>query len=111
MVEYVNSRKQELKGLLYNVTFVPINPYEVPSGKRTFGARFIYNLKRSVESLKRKSRLNAQNYSDEGAYNIATKAQTIKHEEQPLVMSLEAFLDNMTPLTRDVTQAYVQSRS
>lgn len=110
-IEFIKSRKQELKGLLMNGTFLPMDRAEIPHNTRVFGSRFVDELKRAERGLRRKSRLVAQNYSDEGATQIPTKAPTIQRATQRLVMSLAASIEDMTPFIRDVTQAYVQSRS
>lgn len=59
------AHRDELNGLVENVTFISIPRNSVPVGKRIFGSRFIDVLKDAGKRLKHKSRLVAQNYKDE----------------------------------------------
>lgn len=58
--------------------------------------------------MRRKSRLVAQNYCDEDAGIIPTKAPTIQRFSQRILLSLTASIPDMQVFTRDVTQAYIQ---
>lgn len=81
---------------------------------RVFGSRFIDELKQADQGLLCKSRLVAQNYSDDGSKNInniATKEPTIQRSTQRLVIIIAAPMNHMTAFTRDLTQAYIQNKS
>lgn len=53
-------------------------------------------LKQAEKGLRSKSGLVAQNYSDEWATHISTKATTIQRYSQRLVMSIAASINHMT---------------
>ena len=74
---FINERKKELQGLIGNGTFIPVHKSEIPDGTRIFGSRFIDEVKRSGQGTRKKSRLVAQNYQDNDATKIATKAPTV----------------------------------
>lgn len=110
-VTYEDSRMAELKGLVDDGTFRPVKLTTLKKDQRIFGSRFVDDLKRVGESLKRKSRLVAQNYSDDEATCIPTKAPTVQRFTQRLAMALASSLPGTTTYTRDVTQAYIQSKT
>lgn len=110
-VEFKDSRRKELQGLISNGTFIPVDKSEVPEGARIFGSRFIDELKQADTGIRKKSRLVAQNYSDDEAAHLATKAPTIQRSTQRMIMSIAVSMKGMRAFTRDVTQAYVQSKS
>lgn len=82
---------------------------DVPAGTRVFGSRFIDQVKGAGEMMRKKSRLVAQNYRDEDAGRIATKAPTIQRSSQRALLCLAASLPGTEIFSRDVTQAYVQA--
>ena len=77
-VAFKESRKAELDGLLNDGTFVPVHESTLKTNTGIFGSRFIDELKKVGDKLKQKSRLIAQNYEDQGATTIATKAPTVQ---------------------------------
>lgn len=107
--DFEKSRRQELDGLIKNGTFIPVDKKDIPEGARVFGSRFIDEIKRAGQGQRRKSRLVAQNYSDEAATTIATRAPTVQRSSQRLLLSLAISVDGMTAFSRDITQAYIQS--
>lgn len=76
-----------------------------------FWSRFVNELKKVGDRLKKKSRLVAQNYSDKGAATIATKAPTVQGFSQLVALFITASIPSMMAYTRDVTQARVQSHT
>lgn len=84
---------------------------EVPNGTRIFGSNLLYERKRTKEGLKRKSRLVSQGYNDHKAIAIATKALKMKGNSQITFMALEIYIPGTRMFGRDVTEAYIQSRS
>lgn len=73
-----------------------------------FGSRFIGALKEVGEGMqKKKSRLVAQNYSDQDQTRLATRAPTVQRFSQLVITFLAASLNGMYRFTRDVTQAYI----
>lgn len=105
---FKESRKEELKRLLRECKFEKTSRKDLPPDTRFFGSRFIYELKRASEGLRRKSRLVAQNNQDEEAGKIATKLSTVQLYLQRVLLSLAESQNNMTLCTLYVSQAYVQ---
>lgn len=108
---FSSSRKSELDGLINDGTFKSMHKFEVPSSARIFGSRFIDELKKFGNSFKKKSRLVAQNYADNYATAIPTRAPTVQRFSQRVSLCVAASLPNMKMYTRDITQAYIQSRT
>ena len=104
-------RKDELSGLLRDGTFKPIRLTDIPTTARIFGSRFVDELKKVGDRLRKKSRLVAQNYADDGAASIATKAPTVQRFSQRVALSLAASMPPLEAYTRDITQAYIQSHT
>lgn len=107
--DFRGSRRKEIEGLLQEGTFEIASRRDLPEGTRVFGSKFIDQLKRAGDAIRKKSRLVAQNYQDADAVKIATKAPTVQRFSQRVLLSLAASSTNMDLCTRDVTQAYVQS--
>lgn len=99
----------EHKGFITNGTFIPTRREDLPHCTRTFGSRFIDELKGSSEHIRHKRRLIVQNFQDRDTTTIATKAQTVKRYSKRLLFSLAASLPHVKVFTRDITQAYIQS--
>lgn len=72
-----SSRREELQGLLKNGTFIHTKVIQLREGTRVLGSRFIKEVKRAEQGFRKKSRLVAQNYSDDGATGIDTKDPTV----------------------------------
>lgn len=107
--ELVRSGQDEMNGLLEEGTFKMVRAKDVPDGTRVFGSRFIDEVKRAGEMLRRNSRLVAQNYIDEDARRIGTKAPTIQRFSQRTLLSLAVSFPSAELFSRDVTQAYIQA--
>ena len=84
---------------------------EVIDGKRVFGCRFIDELKKVGDRIRKKSRLVAHNYADEDTTSIATKAPTVQRFSQRVALCIGASLPRLKGFARDVTQAYIQSNT
>lgn len=106
---FTKARNEELRSLISNGTFEVTNRRDIPMGLRILGSRFIDELKKADNRLRRKSRLVAQNYNEADDARISTKAPTFQRYSQRLLVSLAASFPEMRLFTRDVTQAYVQS--
>lgn len=89
--------------------FVSGNKKDVPDGIRIFGARFIDEIKAAGQGLRRKSRLAAQNYSDEAEKSIGTRASAALRSYQILLLSIDESMSNLIMFSRDITQTYIQS--
>lgn len=66
------------------------------------------NLKRAGTGTRKKSRLIAQNYQNQGATGIPMKTPTVKRFHQRPIIYLAPSFHDMKIYTRDVEQAYVQ---
>ena len=108
---FATSRKAELEGLTKDGTFEPIHESKVPTTVRIFGSRFVDELKKVGCMLKKKSRLVAQNYTDDEATAIPTKAPTVQRISQRVALCIAASMSSMNMYTRDITQAYIQSHT
>lgn len=108
---FAQPRKDELNGLLRNGTFKPIERSQVPSGSRVFNARFVDNMKRAGEGLRKKSRFVSQSYSDEEATTIPTKETTGQRLSQRTTLSIASSDDALDAILRDIIQAYIQAVS
>lgn len=108
---FAQTRRDELNGLVQNGTFRPIKRSDVPNGSRIFNARFVDEIKRAGEGLRKKSRLVSQSYSDEEATTIPTKAPTVQRLSQRTALSIAASDDSLEATLRDIIQAYIQALS
>lgn len=59
--------------------------------------------------MRKKSRPVAQNFGDEDASGIATKAPTIQRFSQRILLFLAASIPENKVFSRDVTEDYVQA--
>lgn len=110
--DFSKSRKKELDGLFSSNVFRKIRKSEVANGARIYGLRFVDEVKKDIYgSLYEKSRLVAQNYMDNGAKGIPTKAPTITRMAQRATFCIIPMRPKRNVYTRDVTQAYTQSGS
>lgn len=82
------SRKDELQVLLLDRTFIPFHIFTIPATSRIFNPRFVDELEKVGEHLRKKSSLVAQNYADADANIIQTKASTVQRFSQRISMSL-----------------------
>ena len=87
---FAPSKKKELEGLLKDGTFEPVLESTLDSSTRTFASRFVDELKKAGDKLRKKSRLIAQNYADEDSCYIATKAPTVQRFSQRISLAIAA---------------------
>lgn len=110
--DFSESRKAELQGLEKANVFKVVNRNAVPVGSIICGTRFVDVLKKKDDgSVVAKSRLVAQNYCDKQAIHIPTKAPTISRCGQRLGLCIAAMNPDADSYIRDVTQAYIQSKT
>ena len=106
------ARKRELVGLTKAGVFQIVNRSTVPKGKRIYGTRWVDTIKQNTDGSNRyKSRLVSQNFRDYDARHIPTKAPTISRFGQRLALTISAMHSDGQANVRDVTQAYVQSKT
>lgn len=86
--DFVKFRQDELNGLFAEGTFTVVKDGEVTDGSRVFGSKFIDKVKRAGDTLQRKSRLVAQNYSDDDVGRIWTKAAAIQTFSEKLLLRM-----------------------
>lgn len=105
------SRKKQLTRLMDNGTFIPVYKREITPSTLIFGSRFIESLKKDAQGTQDKSRLEAQNYANDGARQRSRKELTGQRFSQRLLLSLTGSLPNMTTFSRDINKAYIQNNS
>jgi hypothetical protein len=109
---FQHSRKQELAGLKERGVFEIVSRSCVPRGIRIYGMKWVDTTKSQDDgSVREKSRLVAQNYRDEHARDIPTKAPTISRMGERLALCFAAMHSSSEAYVRDVTQAYLQATS
>lgn len=69
--------------------FAPVHSSTLRLNTKIFGSCFIEEFKKLAETLKKKSRLVAQNYVDDGASEIAAKDPTVKRFSQRIELSMK----------------------
>lgn len=89
-------------------TLAPIQEYNLKESTRVFGSRFVDELKKAGDKLRKNSRSIAQNYAYDGPTTIATKATTVQQFEQRVALFIEEYIPSMKTYTRDTTQAHIQ---
>lgn len=109
--DFSESRTKELNGLAEAKVFKIVKRASIPSGSRVYGTRFIDAVKKDKGKTKLKSRLVAQNYRDKASKSIPTKAPTISRLGLRIALHAAAMHPDDLSFTRDVTQAYTQSKS
>lgn len=108
---FAASRREELKCLIRDGTFVKLKEAALEVSPRIFCSSFFNELKKVGNNLKRKSRLVAQNYENEGAASISIKAPTVQLFLHLLSLFIASLSLRMTRYTCDVTQDYIQSHT
>jgi len=104
------SRKKELDGLRDKGVF-ELTDAKVAQG-RIFKSRFVDEVKGKATSTPfEKSRLVIQAYNDEEKTGILTQSPTIQKASQRLILCLAASIKGTHLYLRDVSQAYVQSKT
>jgi hypothetical protein len=98
--------------LLEKRVFLPVNRADVPPDVRIFSSRFVNEIKHpGTDKAFEKSRLVVQAFKDQNKTLVLTQSPTIQRVSQRLIICLAATLPQMKLYLRDITQAYVQSRS
>lgn len=109
--KFVQSRSEELRGLIANGTFEVVSREQFSMETRVFGSRFTDEIKHANEGVRLKSRLVAQNYGDKDASTIATTAPTLQRFTKRQTISLPSSLLELNARTRNVMQVYIRSKS
>lgn len=91
-------------------TFEAFHISNIPVGTRVIKLLFVDEIKTKDKGLRLKFRLIGQNYCDEDSASIAKKYPTKQRFPQRPMMSVAAYKEEMCLYTRDITQAYFQSR-
>lgn len=105
------SRKDKLQGLIRYGTFVQVRESEIGGYPLIFGFRFVDELKKDCDRLKNRSRFVAQNYADEIAASLATRALTLQRLSQRLSPCLASISYHCDSYTRYIAVAYIQSHT
>ncbi|KAI0994749.1 hypothetical protein K3495_g13433 [Podosphaera aphanis] len=109
--DFIDSRQKELNGLLDRGVFGFININEIPLNARIFNSRFVDRIMNEGKANAiEKSRLVVQAYKDDNKKSVLTYSPTIQRMSQRLILSL-ALYNNFDIFTRDISQAYTQSKS
>ena len=105
------SRQKEIDGLLNQGVFQIVHIDDIPPNERLFGSRFVDTVKYKDGVPFEKSRLVVQAYHDSGKKQVLTQAPTIQRSSQRLILCLTASFPDRNLYIRDISQAYVQSKS
>jgi hypothetical protein len=112
IIDFTASRRLELEGLISRGTFEVVKRSSVPPELRVYKTKWVDTMKtRDDGSVLPKSRLVAQNFRDDGAADIDTRAPTITRMSQRMAVASAAMTPHQTAYIRDVSQAYIQSAS
>jgi len=110
---FEESDRAELEDLLGAGVLKPVH-YNEHAKTRIFKSRLVREIKdKNTNAPREKSRLVVQGYGDEDKYEILTQSPTIQRASQRLLLALAPSCRNkaMTLALRDISQAYVQSKS
>jgi hypothetical protein len=107
---FVESREQELEGLLAQGVFRIVNIKDIPPKQRLFGSRFVDDIKYNNGQPYEKSRLVVQAHNDAGKKEVLTQSPTIQRVSQRIILCFAVVL-NRDLYLRDISQAYVQSET
>ena len=106
------SRHKELNGLLESGVFEVVNIDDIPHGIRIFNSRFVDEIKnKGTDKAFEKSRLVVQAYRDGEKDTVLTQSPTIQRVSQRLILALAVTVGNTELYLRDITQAYMQSKT
>jgi hypothetical protein len=109
---FTASRQKEIAGLLEKGVFISVNKKDVSADVRIFSSRFVNEIKHSEpEKAFEKFRLVIQVFNDQNKTLVLTQSSIIQRISQRLIICLAVSLSQMKLYLRDITQAYVQSRS
>lgn len=106
---FIDVRKRDMSSLVNNGTIVPTTMTNMPTGTRTFGSKFLDELKLPKECLKRKSRLVAEGYSHQVATAISPNTPTMEKWSQRMIMELALSIHGTRIFGHDITRAYIHS--
>ncbi len=109
---FTASRQQKIADLLEKGVFLPVNRAEMLSDVRIFSCRFVNEIKHSdTNKAFEKSRLIVQAFRNQNKTLVLTQSSIIQRVSQRLIICLAVTLSQMNLYLRNITQAYVQSRS
>jgi hypothetical protein len=109
---FAESRRKEINGLLEKRVFELIIIDAVLRNVRIFNFRFVDEIKHSGTSdVYEKSRLVVQAYNDHDKTLVLTQSSTIQRMSQRIILALAACISDCHLYLRDITQAYVQSKT
>jgi hypothetical protein len=109
---FIASRQQEIVELLEKDVFISVNKRDVSTDVRIFSSRFVNEIKHSeIEKAFEKFRLMIQTFNDQNKILVLTQFSIIQRVSQRLIICLVISLFQMKLYLRNITQAYVQSRS
>lgn len=109
--DFTSSRQKELDGLISRGVFEFVDIDKVPENHHLFNSRFVDVIKfRGTPKAFEKSRLVIQAYNDPEKRTIFTQSPTVQKSSQRLLISV-AVTKNMSIFSRDISQAYTQSKS
>lgn len=92
-------------------TFEPIIESKIVSSPLILRSRFIDELKKLRDRLKKKIRLVEHIFADEDAAFIATKYPIVKRFSQRVSLSIYSSIPSLKSCNRDITKLYIQSHS
>jgi hypothetical protein len=109
---FAESRRKEINDLLEKRVFELIIIDAVLRNVRIFNFRFVDEIKHSdISDVYEKSRLVIQTYNDHDKTLVLTQSSTIQRMSQRIILALTAFIPDCHLYLRDITQAYVQSKT
>lgn len=107
--KYAASRQKEIDGLFERGVF-SISDKSKAEGLRIYGSRFVDHVKNEgTPSAFEKSRLVVQGFNDWHCF--LTYAPTVQRASQRLLLSIAVCDKSLAVISRDVSQAYVQSET
>jgi hypothetical protein len=77
-------------GLMASNMFKVVAKSDVPSRTRIYNTRWVDAVKNTSNEITEKQRLVAQNYRDQGAASMPTKAPTVSRVAQRIAVALAA---------------------
>ncbi len=109
---FAESRRKEINGLLEKRVFELIIIDAVLRDVRIFNSRFVDEVKHSgTADVYEKFRLVIQAYNDHDKTLVLTQSSTIQRMSQRIILALTACISDCHLYLRDITQAYVQSKT
>jgi hypothetical protein len=109
---FQNLRRKEVNDLLKRRVFELIIIDAVLRNVRIFNFRFVDEIKHSdIADVYEKLRLVVQAYNDHDKTLMLTQSSTIQRMSQRIILALTACTSDCHLYLRDITQAYVQSKT